>query len=219
MNLGAIFDWDGVIIDSAKQHKESWERLAAEEKRPLPPDHFKQSFGRKNEAIIPELFGWTRDPAEIRRMSLRKEALYRELVVEQGTAPLPGVREFLQRLSEAGVPCAVGSSTHRANIDTHFRITGIAPFFSAIVTAEDVTVGKPDPQVFLLAAARIAREPRRCLVFEDAFVGLQAARAGGMKTVAVASTNPAASLAPWADRVVNRLDELSIAELQAIVGY
>ena len=217
MNLGAIFDWDGVIIDSAKQHEASWERLAAEEKRPLPPDHFKQSFGRKNEAIIPELFGWTRDPAEIRRMSLRKEALYREIVVEQGTTPLPGVREFLQRLREAGVPCAVGSSTHRANIATHFRITGIALFFSAIVTAEDVTVGKPDPQVFLLAAARIAREPRRCLVFEDAFVGLQAARAGGMKTVAVASTNPAANLAPWADRVVNRLDELSIEDLQQLV--
>jgi len=217
MNLGAIFDWDGVIIDSAKQHEASWERLAAEEKRPLPPDHFKQSFGRKNETIIPELFGWTRDPAEIRRMSLRKEAIYRELVVEQGTTPLPGVREFLQRLHEAGVPCAVGSSTHRANIDTHIRITGIAPFFSAIVTAEDVTLGKPDPQVFLLAASRIAREPRRCLVFEDAFVGLQAARAGGMKAVAVASTNPAANLAPWADRVVNRLDELSIADLRELV--
>jgi len=218
MDLGAIFDWDGVIIDSAKQHEESWEQLAAEEKLPLPPDHFKRSFGRKNEAIIPEIFGWTSDPVEIRRMSLRKEALYRELVVKQGTAPLPGVREFLQRLREAGVPCAVGSSTHRANIDTHFQITGIAPFFQAIVTAEDVSVGKPDPQVFLLAAGKIAREPRRCIVFEDAYVGLQAARAGGMTAVAVATTNPAASLAPWADRVVARLDELGIADLVTMVG-
>ena len=194
MDIGALFDWDGVIVDSARPHEESWERLAAEERRALPPGHFKRGFGRKNEAIIPDILGWTSDPGEVRRLSLRKEELYRKIIVEQGTEPLPGVREFLKRLREAAVPCAVGSSTHRENIDTILRVTGLAPFFAAIVSAEDVQAGKPDPQIFLLGAQKIGRAPGRCVVFEDALVGLQAARAGGMRAVAVATTHPDAGL-------------------------
>src|SRR5579862_2551255 len=107
---GAIFDWDGVIIDSSKAHEESWERLAREEQKPLPHDHFVKGFGRKNEFIIPELLGWTRNEAEVRRLSLRKEALYREVVCDRGQSALPGVRTWLERLRAHGVPCAIGSS-------------------------------------------------------------------------------------------------------------
>lgn len=209
---GALFDWDGVIIDSSSHHEESWERLARELAKPLPPDHFKRGFGRKNEFIIPELLGWARDAAEIRAISLRKEALYREVVAERGLAPLPGVRVWLERLRVAGVPCAIGSSTHRANIDLSLGLIGLADFFTAIVTAEDVRLGKPDPEVFLTAAARIDRAPERCVVFEDAHVGIQAARAGGMRVVAVATTHPAEELTA-ADCAVERLDELDPAEL------
>jgi HAD superfamily hydrolase (TIGR01509 family) len=209
---GALFDWDGVIIDSSSHHEESWERLAGELAKPLPPDHFKRGFGRKNEFIIPELLGWTRDAAEIRAISLRKEALYREVVAERGLDPLPGVRTWLERLRDAGVPCAIGSSTHRANIDLSLGLIGIAEFFTAIVTAEDVSLGKPDPEVFLTAAARIGRAPGRCVVFEDAHVGIAAARAGGMRVVAVATTHPEEELTA-ADRAVERLDELIPAEL------
>ena len=205
---GAIFDWDGVVIDSSRCHEESWERLAREEKRELPGGHFKAGFGRKNEVIIPEILGWTRDGAEIERMSLRKEELYRSVVRERGVEPLPGVRAWLERLRDASVPCVIGSSTHRANID-------LAPFFRDIVSAEDVKLGKPNPEVFLKAAARICRFPEKCVVFEDAFSGLQAARNGGMRCVAVATTNSAESLAGHADRVVLRLDEIQPAELTA----
>lgn len=210
---GAIFDWDGVIIDSSRCHEESWERLAQEERCPLPEGHFKEGFGRKNEVIIPEILRWTRDPAEIRRISLRKEALYRIVVAERGVEALPGVRTWLERLREAGVPCVIGSSTHRANIDLTLGTIGLTSFFQDLVTAEDVTQGKPNPEVFLKAAARISRFPEKCVVFEDAFAGLQAARNGGMKCVAVASTNSAESLAGHADRVVQRLDEIQPAEL------
>ena len=211
---GALFDWDGVIIDSSSLHEESWERLAREVARPLPPDHFKKGFGRKNEFIIPELLGWTHDPAEIRRISLRKEALYREVVAERGLSALPGVRTWLERLRDAGVPCAIGSSTHRANIDLSLGLIGLAEFFSGIVPAEDVSHGKPDPEVFLTAAARIARPPERCVVFEDAHVGIVAARAGGMRVVGVATTHPASELTA-ADLAVQRLDELQPATLAA----
>src|SRR5271170_4051613 len=95
---GAIFDWDGVIINSASQHEISWERLAKEVKKTLPSDHFKRGFGMKNEVIIPELLGWTSVPVEVRILSLRKEAIYREVVREQGMTALPGVHEWLQTL-------------------------------------------------------------------------------------------------------------------------
>ncbi len=113
----AIFDWDGVIVDSAAQHEESWERLAREAGCRLPEGHFKRGFGMRNEVIIPELLGWTRDAAEIRRLSLRKEALYRDVIATAGIAPLPGVVEWLRRLQAASIPCAVGSSTQRLNIE------------------------------------------------------------------------------------------------------
>ncbi|MGD0017558.1 MAG: HAD family phosphatase [Verrucomicrobiia bacterium] len=209
---GAIFDWDGVIIDSSRQHEESWELLAREGDRLLPPDHFKRSFGMKNEQIIPELLGWTREPTEIRRLSLRKEELYRQIIRERGITPLPGVVELLGRLREAVVPAAVGSSTHRLNITTTLIMLGLDEMFQAIVTAEDVTHGKPDPEVFLLAAQRIGVPAARCVVFEDTQVGIQAACDGGMKVIGVAATHPAAKLR-GANRVVHRLDELTIAEL------
>jgi HAD superfamily hydrolase (TIGR01509 family) len=209
---GALFDWDGVVIDSSTSHEESWERLAKEVHLPLPEGHFKKGFGRKNEFIIPHLLEWTNDVAEIERLSLRKEALYREVVAERGLSPLPGVRVWLERLRHAGVPCAIGSSTHRANIDLSLGLIGLGEFFAGIVTSEDVRQGKPHPDVFLTAAARIERPATRCVVFEDAFVGIEAARAGGMKVVAVATTHPLAELTA-ADLAVSRLDELEPAML------
>jgi beta-phosphoglucomutase family hydrolase len=219
MEIGALFDWDGVIIDSARQHEESWKLLARELGQTLPAGHFKSGFGRKNEAIISGILGWASDPAQIQRLSMRKEELYRELVIAQGTVPLPGVREFLERLRAAGVPTSIGSSTHRANIETIFAITGLARYFDHVVAAEDVSEGKPNPEVFLVGAAKIGRAPNRCIVFEDALAGLQAAQAGGMCAVAVATTHPVAGLEAWADRVVTQLDELSVEDLENVVRH
>ncbi|HTJ77541.1 MAG TPA: HAD family phosphatase [Rariglobus sp.] len=216
--LGVLFDWDGVIIDSSRQHEASWERLAKEEAKSLPPDHFIAGFGKKNEWIIPNLLGWAGygDTAEIHRLSLRKEALYRDIVVECGLQALPGVAVFLKRLRDAGVPCCIGSSTHRENILTILGVLGFDGMFDDMVTSEDVKLGKPHPDVFLKAAAKIGREPGHCVVFEDAFAGIEAGRAGGMKVVGVATTHPAAELTGKVDRVVHRLDELAIDDLLAL---
>ena len=212
---GAIFDWDGVVIDSSQCHEISWERLAEEEKRELPEGHFKAGFGRKNEHIIPHILGWTTDEAEICRIGLRKEELYRAAARECQVAALPGTRVWLERLRDAGVPCVIGSSTARANIDLTLASAGLGEFFQGIVSAEDVVAGKPNPEVFLKAAALIGRPPAACVVFEDAFAGLEAAAAGGMRRVAVATSHPVAALLPHADRVVRRLDELQPADLAA----
>jgi beta-phosphoglucomutase family hydrolase len=208
----AIFDWDGVIIDSSRHHEEAWEILAAETGRSLPPGFFLRSFGMKNEKVIAELLGWRVGAAEVSRLSLRKEALYRQQLEADGASALPGVLAWLDQLRAASVPCALGSSTHLANIRCVSARIGVEDRFVAIVSGEDVTRGKPDPEVFLLAARRLGRPPGRCVVFEDAHVGIEAARAAGMKVVAVASTHPAASLRD-ADRVVRRLDELTVEEI------
>ena len=214
-NWAALFDWDGVIIDSSRHHEESWERLAREQAKPLPEGHFKRGFGMKNEWIIPNLLGWTQDVGEISRLSLRKEALYREVVADWGISALPGVVDWLQTLREAGVPCVIGSSTHRLNIVSTLDRLGLSEAFDAIVSAEDVTAGKPDPEVFLLAAQKAGCPADRSVVFEDAHVGIEAARRAGAKVIAVATTNALEELGK-ADLAVASLAELTLEKVSAL---
>jgi HAD superfamily hydrolase (TIGR01509 family) len=214
MPFGAIFDWDGVIIDSSVYHKQSWELMAAEEGRPLPPDHFKKGFGMKNVTIIRDLLGWTNDPAELERLGSRKEVLYRKLIARSGIDLLPGVRSFLETLQTNHVPCVIGSSTPRQNLTVVLQMKELGHFFQDIVASEDVSLGKPDPEVFIKAAQKTGFPPASCVVFEDSLMGIEAGLRGGMKVVAVASTNPP-SLLTHAHRVVQRLDELTIRELEA----
>ena len=211
---GVLFDWDGVVIDSSSQHERSWELLAAERDLFLPEGHFKAGFGKKNEIIIPTL-GWGNDPAIIRELADRKEALYRELVAEEGVTILPGARELLEALKGEGIPRAVGSSTPRENLDALFATTGLDALFDAVVCGSDVSHGKPDPEVFLSGAAKLGLLPSRCIVIEDAFAGIEAARRGGMKVVGVATTNPVESL-DQCDLAVVSLEEVTPRRLAAL---
>ena len=214
---GVIFDWDGVIVDSSRQHEESWNVLAHEQGRILPEGFFLQSFGMKNEKIIPELLGWTSEVESIGRLSRRKELIYRELIAAAGLQPLPGVQRLLDELSQAEVPCAVASSTPRENITCVIERLGIDNYFKSIICSEDVREGKPHPEVFLLAASRLKLPPNRCVVIEDAHPGIEAARAGGFAVLAVATTHPARSLNKAA-RVVSNLSAVTAGDLKALLG-
>lgn len=218
--LGVVFDLDGVLIDSHDQHERSWFQLAEEIGKELTKEQFKESFGMRNVMAIPHVFRWTEadDHEAIHALGERKEELYRELIAADGIAPLPGVVALLESLAAAGIPVSLGSSTSRKNIEVCFATTGLAPFFGACYTgAEDVSRGKPHPDVFLEAARKISRPPSRCLVVEDAHVGLEAARAAGMRALAVTTTHPRESFAgiPTA-RIVDSLaevDEATVREL------
>jgi beta-phosphoglucomutase family hydrolase len=212
MMFGCIFDCDGVIVDSSALHIDAWKRLAAQEGLAFPEHLFKKSFGMKNEQIIPQLFRWTDDLTEIRRLDAGKELMYRELVGSRGASTFPGVESFLAMLQEQRVPCVIGSSAPRANVTVALETLGLGVFFQSIVSGEDAARGKPDPQIFLTGARALGKEPGQCVVFEDAHVGIAAARGGGMKVVAVTNTFPRSSLHE-ADRVVDRLDELTMAGL------
>ncbi len=203
------------MIDSSAHHEKSWELLAAETGRTLPLGHFKRGFGKKNQLIIPEILAWSDNPEEIERLGNRKEELYRQLVGEGEMAVLPGSRELLAALKDASIPRAVGSSTSRTNLEAIFASTGLGEFFDVVVSGDDVINGKPAPDVFLMAAQLLGIPSERCVVFEDALFGIEAARRAGMKVVAVATTN-SLELLGHADRAVQTLAEISIEELQSL---
>lgn len=205
----AVFDWDGVVVDSAVAHERSWEALAREESLPLPADHFVRGFGKRNELIIPEILAWTRDPQEIRRLSLKKEALYRDIARQGHIRVLPGVFDLLGALREAGIPCVIGTSTQKENLALAFELFGLGVYFKGAVSSEDVSRGKPDPEVFLKACALGGGEPATSFVFEDSFSGIQAGLAGGFITIALATTHERAALVPQkAHRIVKDLSEV-----------
>jgi len=218
-NLGFIFDWDGVVIDSHAQHEESWGLLFKELDRPMPERFFKETFGMRNQQIIPMSFDFVKadDARAIAELGDRKEVLYREILRRDGITPLPGVEALLRELQERGIPASVGSSTPRKNIETIMEMTGLRPYFQAVVSAEDVTVGKPDPQVFLKAAEKLQRTPAQCVVFEDAFVGIEAGKRAGMKVLAVATTHPLESLGQ-ADAAFVNLEGVSVERALGAVG-
>jgi len=219
--IGVVFDLDGVLIDSHDQHERSWFRLAAEIEKPLTHEQFQESFGMRNAMCIPEIFRWASpdDETTIQALGERKEELYRELLAADGIEPLPGVVALLESLSAAGVPVSLGSSTSRKNIEVCFAATGLASFFGPHYTgSEDVTCGKPAPDVFLEAARKINREPRHCLVIEDAHVGIAAALAAGMRALAVTTTHPCESfLGSGAAAIIASLAEVDAERILALL--
>lgn len=179
-----IWDLDGVIIDSADEHRRSWHRLAQEEGLPFTDEQFWATFGQRNDTIIPLLWG-EMSPERARELADRKEAYFREFIRETA-APLPGAIELLSALKEAGYQQALASSTPIANIDLISEVLGLKRYLTALVSGESVAHGKPAPDVFLKAASELGIEPSKCLVIEDAVAGVEAALAGGMYCIAVA---------------------------------
>ena len=217
MKFGVIFDWDGVILDSSGFHAMSWEILAEERGLPLPEGHFEKGFGLRNETIIPKILKWASEPEEVAELAFAKEEAYRSLIRKNGIEPLPGVKFLLKSLENGGHRFAVGSSTPKENLICAMELLGYQDTFQAILSGDDVTQGKPNPEVFLKAAKAIHCEPSNCVVFEDALPGIEAAKAGGMKVVGVATTNSLEEIA-HADLAVESLEEITLDRLQALFG-
>lgn len=211
-----LFDLDGVLIDSSSFHRESWTKLGSEIGFQMTDAVFWETFGMPNRQIFPLLFGHALPEAETSALSERKEELFRALARGRLRA-LPGAIDLLRSLKESGFRLALGSSTPRSNVDVILETLGVACLFDATVTADDVTHGKPNPEVFLAAAARVAVPPERCVVVEDAVVGVEAARAAGMRCLAVTTTHPAERLAA-ADRIVAGLAGLGPEDFEALLA-
>ncbi len=208
-----IWDLDGVIIDSAQEHLRAWQRLARETGVTFTEEQFWSTFGRRNDAIIPTIWG-THSPERVRELADRKEAYFREFMRETA-ASLPGAIELLSALHDAGYAQALASSTPMANIQLISEVLGLRRYLSVLVSGETVPRGKPAPDVFLKAAEELEVEPGRCLVIEDAVAGVEAAHAGGMRCIAVAGDRDLPGLRK-AEVVVRDLREVTVDTLRRL---
>ncbi len=204
-DCGVIFDVDGVLADSFAAHRKSWQLLAESMGRKVTDDEFARTFGRTSRDIIAILFR-EEEPETIRRLDDHKESIYRDLV--RGHLPeMPGATALVRTLHAAGFRLAIGSSGPPENVNLVCAELQLDACLSAKVTGQDVSRGKPDPQVFQLAAKRLGLSPTRCVVVEDAPSGVEAARRAGMRCIALAGSHDEQALGS-ADRVVRALHEI-----------
>jgi beta-phosphoglucomutase len=208
-----IWDLDGVIIDSADEHRQAWQRLAREEGITFTDADFWATFGKRNDDIIATIWG-PLPPERVQELANRKESYFRELI-RKTAAPLPGAMELMRWLHEAGFAQALASSTPIENIKLISDVLGLEKYLSVLVSGETVARGKPAPDIFLKAAEELGIEPIHCVVIEDAVAGVQAAHAAGMRCIAVAGNRDLPGLRE-AELMVRSLTEVDVERVRSL---
>ncbi|MBO0857473.1 MAG: HAD family phosphatase [Chloracidobacterium sp.] len=199
-----IWDLDGTLIDSSDLHWEAWREVTVVENIPLTYKQYVSDFGKRNDEILRGRMGADLSEEFIDRVSRAKEEVYRKLIRTKGLELLPGARYWLERLKVEGWLQALGTSAPRGNIDVAFAALGIGEYFDVAISSEEVRAGKPEPDVFLVAASKLGVAPRDCVVIEDAPAGVEAARRAGMRSIGVLTTHRELK----ADLVAPSLDQL-----------
>ena len=204
--LGVIFDMDGVLVDSYDAHFSAWQQMLSNHHLTMSRELFARTFGQTNREIFatcyPDL-----DATRYGRLADEKEAAYRRIISSNFPA-MDGAAELVADLNQAGIRLAVGSSGPPENVRAVLRVLPGGQYFKATTDSSDVTRSKPDPEVFLKAAAKINMSPEKCVVVEDAPAGVKAGIAAGCAVVAITGTTSRAFLAQ-ADLVVDSLRELN----------
>lgn len=200
----AIWDLDGTMVDSTDDHYHAWRHSLGPRGFVLSRERFATVFGRRPDEIVRALLGASVSGDEVVKIVDDKWQAYRERVGRRGVELLPGVREWVERLAGAGWGQAVASDGTRWNIERVLQATGLARYFEVVVCGQDVPHGKPDPAIFLTAAARLSSAPLSSIVLEDAPAGVEAARRAGMRVIGVLTSHETLP----ADVVVSRLSDL-----------
>lgn len=211
-----IWDMDGVIADTALYHMQAWQKALRKKGVDFTEEDFQKYFGQRNEEIIGKVLGEEITKDEMDEIAIEKEESFRSLV-RPNVRLLPGVIDLMKVLSKNDFIMALASSTPMKNIQLLTQSLGIDRCFQSIISAEDVTEGKPNPQVFLLAAESLAIEPGNCIVIEDAVAGITAAKKAGMLCLAVTNTHPRERLVE-ADLVVDTLEAVTIESLIGLLN-
>ena len=210
-SFGVIFDLDGVIVSTDKYHRQAWQHLADELGLPFTEAQAQATRGVDRMASLAIVLGEHASEftdAQKAEFAERKNKVYKDLIRQITPADaLPGVDTLLPALRERGVPIAIGSASKNAL--PVLEGMGIAGMFDAIVTGYDFVHGKPAPDVFLVAAERLGIPPSRCVVFEDAAAGIQAAHAGGMKAVGVGDPE----IVKGCDRFAKTLADIGVEQV------
>ncbi len=206
-----LFDLDGVIVDTAVYHFQAWRRLANELGFDFTEHQNEQLKGISRMESLELILGWggvQLSDAEKLEWATKKNEWYLALVMQMTPNEiLPGVTTFLTTLRDNGIKIALGSASKNSKLILE-RIEMLS-FFDAIIDGNNITKGKPDPQVFLMGAEAVGCTPAECVVFEDAVAGIQAAKAGGMKAIGVGS----ADILTQADVVIASFEEMTLERL------
>lgn len=197
-----LFDMDGVLVDSIPLHRKAWNSALAEKKLPLlDPDRYSSMLGRTSRNILSGHLDahQLRLPAPLQKeIIVNKERYLRELL-KKSAQMTPGVISWLSFFKRKQIRCAVASSAEMGNIVAVLDLLELADYFASIISGSRLPASKPDPTIFLLAAASLGVMPENCLVIEDAPDGIRAAKTANMLSCALATTLP--------------LDELKRADL------
>jgi HAD superfamily hydrolase (TIGR01509 family) len=213
--FGVIFDIDGVLLDSYKMHYECWVAIAEKDSITVSEMEFDSLFGRRGSEIVRQIWGEDFPTEQVSSIHRRKQALYRENL-QRHFPVMDGAIQLIDSLAGERFVLGIGSSAPPENVEMSLNGLKRAKSFKAIVTGSDVIRGKPDPQVFLLAAQRMGVEPSDCAVIEDAPAGIAAALAGGMTAIALAGTAPPERLT-MAHLVVNSLRQLTPKQISKLI--
>jgi len=205
-----IFDMDGTMIDSMPWHAKSWVAFARQHGIDMDvSDILARTTGRTGTECMREIFGRALTDAQCVELVHQKETLYRDMFDAQ-FSEVAGFTAFAKRAAAKGLKIAVGTAGDRHNIEFAMSRLKMDPLPLAIVGGDEGLTGKPTPAIFLEAARRISAAPERCIVFEDAPFGIEAARRGSMHAVAVCSTHSAEELAgPHVIAAVRNYHELT----------
>lgn len=215
--LGVIFDMDGVLVDSYRPHFDSWQEAAAANGLAMTDADFARTFGRTSAEIIEQLWPGQFDQAGKVALDNHKEEAYRQ-ILKKHFPGMDGASGLIKALHDAGFKMAIGSSGPPENVKVVHEQLPNGKLIGVTVDRSYVTRGKPDPQVFLVAAEKLGIPPIRCAVIEDAPVGLKAARAAGMKAIGLTGTADRATLEPLADLVVESLRELTPESIRKLLA-
>ncbi len=218
MLKGVLFDMDGVLVNNLEIHRQAFAEFFRRYGVERTFDELSRVFGKGNDDIMGELM-----PADvvervgIRQLGYEKEAIYREIYAPIIT-PQPGLLAFLAECEREGLRSAVGSSGYKANVDFVLDKCDIRRYFEATVAGDEVTHCKPDPEIYLTAAAKLDLAPEECVVFEDAEAGIEAAKRAGMKVVALATTFDREFLAETdADMIIGDFRDIGVEQLRTLV--
>lgn len=206
-----IFDMDGTVINSNKRDFEAWNKIMQEHDVVLDYKEYTELLGAKSSEIVKKYVDLSED--EIESLIENREKIFKKIVEEKGLEPMPHIKALLKQIKNLGIPIALATGAQREKLDYMMEIVDLKEYFDPIITADDVEKGKPDPEIFLKAVEKLKVKPEEVIVWEDANLGVQAAKNGNFKCIAITTTNGNKEGLEEADLIIDSFEDINIQDV------